>query len=471
MRGRTNINGSGNAVVNGESKEFVVADGETVGKGGFVQASYKSRVNSTLFNNTIYKAMYDMGGGECIIIYRNGDNPKSIMYAAIFKFVDNELIRISNPVETGVAYTASDYASVIKMKKINDNIYCFTYYLYTGTSSDGDMYSYGVYFLGVNDNEIVDVANFKWDNMVGYKTNGIEVFKFNDDDTTFGVMAFEESSVRFGSKLFLHIGNISFLNNEIILTTLKDVTVQEELNDGYDIYLFEQYRKENETLVSCLYYRKDSIAIFYVYKVLITRKGEDFEITSERIDLGSSYDREGGFRIVPIVQDEYSGDVALWEYRTGESGKSATLYNCNYVNLGTAGKWFGYFNKRISPNEIALFEYKSYGTPYSLNAEVGIYNNEIKTVTWSNKAEIGEISNDIRSNPYGILNIGDNNYLLLSGKGYIAFHYEEKNVSKGMTENLNTVKPYNGTNKAMGFAKTGGNSGETVKVYVPWEDN
>lgn len=69
MRGRTNINGSGNAVVNGESKEFVVADGETVGKGDFVQASYKSRVNSTLFNNTIYKAMYDMGGGRRMYYY------------------------------------------------------------------------------------------------------------------------------------------------------------------------------------------------------------------------------------------------------------------------------------------------------------------------------------------------------------------------------------------------------------------
>ncbi len=72
MRGRTNINGSGNAVVNGELKEFVVADGEMVGKGDFVQASYKKDIKRIYLRINLVKNLLILEMGNVLFYIETG---------------------------------------------------------------------------------------------------------------------------------------------------------------------------------------------------------------------------------------------------------------------------------------------------------------------------------------------------------------------------------------------------------------
>ena len=223
--------------------------------------------------------------------------------------------------------------------------------------------------------------------------------------------------------------------------------------------MFTQNEKEDEISISLLTYvpgKHDR-----VYKFVVSKP--EYNITSNEINVG--YTKTEDSRITPFVQNIDTGDVVLYD----SSGKSSNIYNIDYINLGSVGKWIG-SAVRISHNEYILGEIPTGG---GIEVEFSHYDNITKTVSWSNKENIYELYDpEWVFNPfYGVVNVGNNNYLCLGGMGYVAVHYEDHTVSKGMTENLNTVKPYDGTNKAIGFAKTGGNAGETVKVYVPWEDN
>lgn len=452
MRGRTNINGSGNAVVNGELKEFVVADGEMVGKGDFVQASYKKRYKTNLFKNKFSKKSIDIGDGKCIILYRNGTDSSSITYASVFQFADNELIRKSIPVE--IEYVV-DFGPC---EKIQDNIYAFTYY-FSYNESSSTKKGYECCFLLVEEDEIVDIKKITWrDSFDWHSAANITIAKFKNSNI-FCVFCNGKGDSGRGNVLG-YVGEIANFDGKINIINIKNY--EEELLGIYTTgksYVFTQNEKEDEISISLLTYvpgKHDR-----VYKFVVSKP--EYNITSNEINVG--YTKTEDSRITPFVQNIDTGDVVLYD----SSGKSSNIYNIDYINLGSGGKWIG-SAVRISHNEYILGEIPTGG---GIEVEFSHYDNITKTVSWSNKENIYELYDpEWVFNPfYGVVNVGNNNYLCLGGMGYVAVHYEDHTVSKGMTENLNTVKPYDGTNKAIGFAKTGGNAGETVKVYVPWEDN
>lgn len=459
MRGRTNIAG-GDVVVNGELKEFTVAEGNTIGKGDFVQYGFVSNYNYELFDNNFNRYSVQIDGTHQLIAWQNGNTETWNTFAGIFEYKNEELKLVSSPLplqNIRISWQNNQaFIGEINGKK---------YFAFGGVSESG------------NDNIAivieVDLTNLALKSK--YFNPTLLSAEFGDSIETCSVATYKGTQNEFLFCFSVNIFITSGQDAEVGTETVYHKVEITQSEDGFELAGTRIGRTndklDKDTYITfCNFSSNESSSVVGVWKgrnntynphskFSVYSVGKEAGSLTKLRELSITLYASGELTegnvtdgVIYVSQKAQYGDNA---YILSENGIISTLPNDDFYELPEVEK--------IYDGCIAIY-YNKDGTTNTY-MKILNYNKEMQTHELSNEFAFPS-KNPRATNSGGIMTIGGNKYLMLVGKGYYCFTYENDTITDG-TESHWIVAEYEKGN-ALGFAKTGGTEGQTIKVYVPW---
>lgn len=460
MRGRTNIlSGGGTAVANGELKEFVVADNKEVKVGDFVQVIYQENKNLNFVEDGSYEFFFQIDDTRAVCFYRIGEIGNNYRIS-ICLFENNTFLMkgaIILPIQSITIY------NVFLLKETNEYFYICIFgskVIIVQISKDKSIYQ--LKYKIVDTDSYIPESQDKV--LCAYKLSGEKVFKFtmyteyNGTDypiKNFGARMIElkinEEQEGFSveknekEKLTAYQGGGTSIKREnctdFILTKLS---TDEIVVEGY---------------MSLKYTTSSFVNVFE--SITVTNITDyDFNVTNK-----ANYGEPGNLRLGVVIavdplrniraySNSYDGDQRHYTLEEGEYSIKSFLFLDSEA----------YFN--INRNVIISIERNE----KLINFQALRYDDDAKNIFMSNvlSKDVG-LSSKVKNK--GIFKINDNSFALFYGAGYYVVTYKNNQLQSGQDMLVNMVEPFNGDYSAIGFSKTGGTAGQTVKVYVPWEVN
>ncbi|MCD7724279.1 MAG: hypothetical protein LUI12_01780 [Clostridiales bacterium] len=465
MRGRTNILGNGNIIVNGNLEEYEVADGETVSVGDFVQVTYQSNADYTLFDNDFQKIGIQIENTNCmLIVYQNGTDESVAMKAGVFEYKkDSHNLELVS--EVTVLSCLADVSSIIRC---SENLYLI--------GGRDDTCSASVVAIKAQQDESETWYLYSswvkvYTNTTTVWKNTMEVFSYGSNDDQFGyayIYNSAGSSTSTTGYIWIAYNTISITDNGAEAPTIEASSpLTHQLNTitygGNSSYPYYNSKPMSSTgSLFCLENTSDT----YVYFI----SKHDY-----------TYSTDGLYYISLKMTATSAASVS----ETKIASTYSTYYPrklSNGIWVGLEGTTVGYLTKYLysGTTQLSTITWGTTNVPLNLrpkdNVVCDIYSSSgaIKldafeyypstTTSTYVSTEVGDVTDTVLS---GFMDLGDDIYLALVSTGYFCFYYKDGVIAEGYPELPNTVKTYDGTSTAIGFAKTGGDSGETIKVYTP----
>ncbi len=444
MRGRTNINGGGNVVVNGLVKEYTVAPESNITKGDFVRLETKAsteillnersesgnwvdyigkianKKHVFLIDSSLYIIGIENKVPEILSYYNQHKVVKAamssdgIIYCVLnaepwvisLRITENDTFALENTAENIPDSYTPDSDNIKYCRVIGNNFYVISHYI--NKQSNTYYLSVGVTSFDITDSAI----NFKWIKSNGYSngaTYGRNAFDVIDDTIYFYSVV---QRVLMVNSIYIDESNYQFTTHKIgeygtdnetgglwplgnnLLIPMQNTILKINVITGDSVSLpLSTFGMTNAKYHARLLYPfKNKIAVLLYYYIT------------------SSYSTKSNFELAVLALDEQSNQLIKWS------------------NVLT-------FYPRISGTKIS-FQDGGSTTPLT-----GIADND--SIILINMYSSGYMTS-----------------LLTASEDY-------STVMEGVDQNI--VKPYDGKQSAIGFAKTGGTAGEKIKVYVPKE--
>ncbi len=460
MRGRTNIlGGGGGAVVNGQIKDFIVADGNNISVGDFVTmisgpaSYYETPSNINIGQN--YKVVFKISDSKCVIFY-----DKNIM-----------ILDLSNGVVLDQIISGTfQSVSIGNIYQIDNTHFAI---LYNGSISNS-IYSFkaDILTLDVENNECsfvtktcsVDVSSLSY---VSFVINEDLAYVFN------GVLFIQTMYYKYSSGSYFYEYAIAWFD----LNSDKSGLYKFENPGNYMPY-------DNKNIYYCWSHdENNNIYIFYQsssssgYTSIEVNK-LSFSLEDESLQVIGKYKMDTGrphfFNFRSLLSYVGNNNFAL-SCRQGieiiKVDNGITLLN--YIQ--DVNNMFDIPSISVYGNYLLIFQIDSarrigYQGVISLDDLLTIEDFQTQNFT------IGVLSGSSKGyvNSYFDLLSFDNKFLLFgvspsSSKIVRVIECKLENENIVGMDSENYVTSYNG--KALGFAKTGGNAGDTIKVYVPYDNN
>ena len=186
--------------------------------------------------------------------------------------------------------------------------------------------------------------------------------------------------------------------------------------------------------------------------------GNDFEI------LQNSETIMGNKTVESIFSLDANNDVCAYgtsqnRFRLIEGGYEITSFS--FMSSGI------YYN--VKKNIVIAIKHHSI-SPKKFNFQIIRFDDSMEIYYTSDILETSFDSEESEKE-IGFFKINDSSFALFYGKGYYTVTYKNNQLQSGQDMLVNMVEPFNGDYSAIGFSKTGGAEGQTVKVYVPWENS
>ena len=436
MRGRTNINGGGNVVVNGLVKEYTVAPESNIAKGDFVRLETKASTSLLLnersesenrvkhigkiankkhvflIDSTLYIIGIENKASKILSYYnqykvaRAAMSSDGIIYCALdldvepgvisLRIAENDTFVLENTAENAPDIGNAKYCSII-----GNNFYV----IYNqGFNSSNDVV---VSSFDIKDSTI----NFKWKYRTQYSTG------------TLGTSTYD----KIGDTLYF----FSVIGNRY--TKVYSINIDED-NSKFEVLEIGSYNLG--TNVYELWSLGNNLLIPLnsgIFKLNVDT-GDNTTISFSTLGMaGAKYVSKLSYPFEnKIISYFYNDDSSIWELAVLSLDEQSNQLE----RLSNVLK----FNPRIPKTETtaaANFEYFYYTAPVVCIAD------------GDSILLIGQSSSE-----------GYLTSLLTASEDY-------STVMEGVDQNI--VKPYDGKQSAIGFAKTGGTAVEKIKVYVQKE--
>lgn len=443
MRGRTNINGSGNMEINGDIKLFSVANGEVISPGDFVQ--YKSETveygfgSETSYVNRIFSEK--IGENKLLILYSLASN-KSVYYLSIVDITQgfrqiNTIIYAADGIrswyykngqvlilsrDTLYIYTISNdnlslLTSVVvdgyNVVKIEDKIYILNAYKESGAERlDKLKWDISIYTNSGEEIEFerkVEAQISKNENVYNIQ-NLVGVSHYCEEGyLLFAIMAHDDYGSTSQPIYKGCVVSVKFdIQNDLFALHIT------KSSDGYKTWLstcyFNDYKK-----IACFGQYSENLRKVYDLLVYTYSNGTAFEIYSD-IDIISNFFDAKDYWICGMEND---------------------LFLIGKTNQNTDGKY-----------RIGMLQFsESFSTTLSKK--------DVETSATQFFAGCDAIKKD-NSDTFIIILSNRAVFFTLDGEG--GFYL-------GSETELPIVEKYK--NRIMGVSKTGGSGGDRIQVYVP----
>ncbi len=441
MRGRTNISSAGGAVANGKIKEFTVANGENIKQGEFVSVKYNAQkdliyqtagVTNSQESKAIYVGKY--GDFDIVMLVPYSGEIQMIIYKTM-NLVRTVNLGRSNDSQRG------EGTKYVKAYLFNDKIIFIKSYNDNGTTVSNMMY-YNMYKLQIS-GENISAVKIKSDVFKYVDASGSE--QYADADTVFGGCIFEKLNdeyLVYGSGG----GKSPFCLYKVVESDLEFVSFLE---------------KQRNDLLGSVAAKQNKIIVFGEGYSHVLNISEDFSSISMGADI--NVELNSGYYIYVTNGLTYENNVLVF-------------FND------------GFFVHLDSENDLVIENKKLIGTTctygfvkngklyalciYSEKLKLIVYNFSV-FLTKEHEVELFDISKSRTS--VNCMVFDEDNFKLIYGdsgnsdsskRGFFSARGElvGNSVTLGDEE---LVYKYNGDGESIGFSKTGGASGQKIKVYVP----
>ena len=440
MRGRTNINGGGNVVVNGILKELTVAENCTIKKGDFVEVAYigsKNQFSESVYN---FRDIFEVKDGLFIAI-----NDRNIVF---FTYKNNALNILST----------DDTNRATSLYKLEDNL--FLGYKTTSRDTSGNQISGPFTFE-------VDTENARITNKIMYNIdcNLYDSARMTENH----IISYDRSA--YGPSVEFRLIDISNHKN-ITSGGLIRCTIDAKYKQNSPEAKFVG-TTDNSVLVVWDYDGGRSVAIIeFTFS-------EDFTtVTWKSIaDYGDTYTSGSSssgntYSCTPLKCTSDRISIMGTNY-------CAYFYQRKYYYKGSVKEKETSLIFRCTGNSLLLSCFDS--VPYRIiaiseNVWCVIYDEGHYSIMNYNVEEKKMYMSDVYTESllgtYFSVSyfVKDKKLVIIPNTApacTFSFTILDQNIVLG--EDKNIVKPYNGKQSAIGFAKTGGMAGEKIKVYVPKE--
>lgn len=461
MRGKTNIPNRKDPVINGDVENFVVAENNTIEKGDFVSVVRSSdyRLLSDSKNCTlVYKKLYDVANKKMVIVHKN---EQGVLYATLVQGTSNGVEVLHQVV------LDAEISTSITMKfdfNIQTNSLFYIHYVGSSHAKYNNVYKYTIINDELVEQNVITIS-FPTDGVYGISVFGVDehigivhgtsgyfrVYSKNSNNEyvqtlsdTIAVTGLSSNGIYFvgsGNNLVIVIGSSNQSGNsgyhivKFYNFSSTDGTISKEeinvsginfYNTGYDIqivgntfYLVNSVKYNASS--GSVYWCKPKILILDISLMLTKYYEEITTITPSWCNWFIDYGNESEVIIHSISRygtatygQAMSSVIVLSENELGEF--NLTIGNFQNINMNQAGM-FGFMFDDVIKNVSFTYDYAS-----SSGAVLSIGVVEHSFIVAENQILFGEPTNYVRE-------------------------YDNKS--------------------AIGFAKTSGNAGDTIQVYVP----
>lgn len=470
MRGRTNITSGKTAIVNANVEQFEAV--EKIEAGSFVEPVYANVYKTDFFDNedTSYRKIVRIKNTNyyLIVCYYGSSASKNLYFASIYEFDGNEFIRRSGNVEIGL----SSIGNMILYKN-NTFLVCGESYY---AKNRFEIYKFNINMESIAVENVTKIYEIEGDNC----TLGSSGIFFVDDRII--IVFFQNSLSKSGDRYYywnaINKVTIEDIDNSesAILTTYKynygnsdkvpssSITTKVSDLESDSVIMVDEnnFITRLRSLVST--YNPGSGNTHeenYIYVSKITIDGENSEVkdlTSKRITM-NNYASIKYYEFPVYLSKKYY----LWICNEKIYKKDAVLQTDSSLRNQTDRPYIFYAGSYIEDCLSILIFYGSNGSTgdkyhYAIAVE---YDDELNVVKISNKLNLNVDSYWCQS----AAKISNNEILFLMRRGWLILRYENGVLSDGVA--TNKVKNYTKNSKVIGFAKTSGDVGDDIKVYVP----
>lgn len=434
MRGKTNIPNRKEPIINGDVRNFVVAQNNTIAKGDFVSVVRDGtyRTLSNISSAYVYKKLYDTVNKKMLVVMQSSE----VYYAMILHYTSIGVEVLNQVVLNGVP-TIFDF-----------NISTNSLY-YVTTTGTQVIHKYSI----VND-EIVEQTGIPFTLFTTDTVVGIAVFG-NDEH-----IAFAHTTTS---------GNWSYVR----VCSKENGSYQVKITDeqiGYQC----SYIGSGTNCVVCIARNVNSNATKWLYKF------SNYSAQSQTIDKDSM-----SINTTILCETSNHSDIQIvgnvLYYAAGErqTYSSYTYYyrpSFGKVNFSTMTVEV---EKRYTNNTYAswgLWSVNYFDEDNFVITSVGGANNSIGGtivifVTQSEQGVFDIVEAKFEGITYGggsgaFLDNEDLKVISYTTNGILEYSFVVNELGIFFGEPTNYVKEYD-SSYAIGFAKTGGTAGDTIQVYVP----
>lgn len=449
MRGRTNISSGGGAVVNGDIQNYEVAPNNIIGAGDFVELEYKSNEDFTLFtSNTQKKGIKIANHKSMLIAYQQGDS-NSAYSVGIFDYTDHKLKLNSN-----VLLLSTSFLSTYVFQ-LTDSIYCFSC---AHSSGDPAIIVVKVWLTNgtwniqqITQPHVTDFGNIQRSSIIAcaLNTDALEValgyanYEYVSSSKTY--------NIRYIATVFTIVDNGNAAPTVSQKHTGDNLLYKGSYGRPDIYYSFFLNRAGNDANIAVYYTYKYSTSspTYHMIKYASISSSYSYIYSHDLVTLGTSNYSSYNFYPARIGNDIWIATQNLYQHEN-------LLKTLNDFSISTHDNIYS-----IKENVICNIR-DSGNMQYQMN--ILEYIPETSSHIVSNSVEIENIDTSLIG---GYMEIGENIYLMLIGKGFYCFYYNNGLLKKGYPGLSDMVKKYIGESAIKGVAKTGGASGETIQVYVP----
>lgn len=448
MRGRTNITQrSGTVPVNGDIKEFTVADGEKINIGDFVTSIYGPSTYLDLPSNFRFdygSDMFSIGNNKVVAFYGKNicilDTQNGIV---VEKVIGGEFHSV------GGSY---DYSSVFKM----DNSHFVI--AYKKTSSAKELY-FDIITLDIENN----TATFETKN---YVTNLSLYPRYSrcvvNNNFIFVPFSGTISSTFHSYLVWFDLGSNDFGFCEIIqgenYYSIYNEDCQIVFGDNNEIYIFTNGYKSNysnyvDVVKFTFNYVEKELVLNGMYNILTNRAHYYFVHGS----------------VCYIGNNNFAVSTLSKTIEIVKVNDSISLLNSislkNYDSL-----LFSFKDKLVILQNDSSSYLVNLVYVIDKNDLIGVTEISFNTFNFVKIYFIKSSSGTLRFSYFGFVELEDSIVMFGLSNGSNSATYRcckcivDGNNLSGF-DSINYVKSYNGN--SLGFAKTSGTSGETIQVYVP----
>lgn len=446
MRGRTNIlGGGGGAVVNGQIKDFKVADGNNISVGDFV-----TMISGPASYYDVQNYSFDLFGESKVFKISNSK-------CALFYGVNIMILDLSNGIVLDKIISGT-FHTVRKQNvyQIDSNHFAI---LYNESSTSISVDVVEVDYENNTSSFDTKIYNYE-ESVAGY--SDIYYFAINVGNIIF--LPYSKSSSKIFSIIWIDVNSGEFGRCDVSNSSNVDYFLNNGcLVNGEEGFLYVFSTGLNNTSPKSVYVSK---LYFSSEEKSLTLLGQ-YSIYTEKVH---KYIRLGG-----TVCYLGNNNFALSTSTGIEILKiEDNITQLNFIQGIRSGLIFNY------DDYLLLFEQTlTSGTGHNQIVYYGVIS--INDITTFNSIELQQFSFVDIFVPYapdtytlGLLDF-ENKFIVYgfsrssssTPARFVECKLENENIVGMDSENY--VTSYNG--KALGFAKTGGNAGDTIKVYVPYDNN
>lgn len=435
MRGKTNIPNRKDPIINGDVRNFIVAQNNTIAKGDFVSVVRDStyRTLSNVSSTYVYKKLYDTVNKKMLVVMQSSN----VYYAMILHYTSIGVEVLNQVVLNGVP-TIFDF-----------NISTNSLY-YVTTTGTQVIHKYSI----VND-EIIEQTDIP--------------FTLFTTDTVIGIAVFGNDE------------HIAFVHRSSSVDDMGYIRICSEMNGSYQLVVTDTqvgyeciYTGSGSDCIVCIARETSSSSIAWLYKF------SNYSVQSQTINKDSMSINN------TILEASYSVyDIQI----IGNSlyyvaGERQTLSSYRYYYRPSFGKvnfltMTVEFETRYTTNDYAswsVWDVNYFDEDTFIITSVGGVNSSIG----------GTIIFIVTESEQGVFNVAEAKFTEITYGGGSGAFFEDNDLkivsytSNGVLEYsfivnslgifygepTNYVKEYDSM-YAIGFAKTSGTAGDTIQVYVP----